>query len=65
MLQLINAAAWNGVLLKSDRYTPYDKYGSSYNLIVGALPDVTDGFVTNVLNIANKILAENDDHQFS
>ena len=29
---------------------------SSYNLIVGALPDVTDGFITNVLNIANKIL---------
>ena len=57
----VNAAAWNGVLVKDDRYTPYDKYGSSYNLIVGALPDVTDGFVTNVLNIANKMLAENDD----
>ena len=56
-----NADAWNGVLVKDDRYTPYDKYGSSYNLIVGALPDVTDGFVTNVLNIANKMLAENDD----
>ena len=56
----VNAAAWNGVLLKSDRYTPYDKYGFSYNLIVGALPDVTDGFITNVLNIANKMLAEND-----
>ena len=56
----VNAAAWNGVLLKSDRYTPYDKYGFSYNLIVGALPNVTDGFITNVLNIANKMLAEND-----
>ena len=56
----VNAAAWNGVLVKDDRYTPYDKYGSSYNLIVGALPDVTDGFITNVLNIANKMLAEND-----
>ena len=56
-----NADAWNGVLVKDDRYTPYDKYGSSYNLIVGALPDVTDGFITNVLNIANKMLAENDD----
>ena len=55
-----NADAWNGVLVKDDRYTPYDKYGSSYNLIVGALPDVTDGFVTNVLNIANKMLAVND-----
>ena len=56
----VNAAAWNGVLVKDDRYTPYDKYGSSYNLIVGALPDVTDGFITNVLNIANKMLAAND-----
>ena len=55
-----NADTWNGVLVKDDRYTPYDKYGSSYNLIVGALPDVTDRFVTNVLNIANKMLAEND-----
>ena len=55
-----NAAAWNGVLVKDDRYTPYDKYGSSYNLIVGALPDVTDGFIINVLNIANKMLAAND-----
>ena len=54
-----NADTWNGVLVKDDRYTPYDKYGSSYNLIVGALPDVTDRFVTNVLNIANKMLAEN------
>ena len=56
----VNADAWNGVLVKDDRYTPYDKYGSSYNLIVGALPDVTDGFITNVLNIANKMLAAND-----
>ena len=56
----VNADAWNGVLVKDDRYTPYDKYGSSYNLIVGALPNVTDGFITNVLNIANKMLAEND-----
>ena len=56
----VNAAAWNGEVVKDDRYTPYDKYGSSYNLIVGALPDVTDGFITNVLNIANKMLAAND-----
>ena len=54
------ASAWDGVLLKNDAYKPYDKYGTSYNLIVGALPDVTDGFATNVLNIANKILASND-----
>jgi hypothetical protein len=54
------ASAWDGVLLKSDTYKPYEKYGTSYNLIVGALPDVTDGFVTNVLNIANKMLASND-----
>ena len=55
-----NADAWNGVLVKTDAYTPYDKWGTSYNLIVGALPDVTDGFITNVLNIANKMLAAND-----
>jgi plastocyanin len=55
-----NADAWNGVLVKDDRYTPYNKYGSSYNLIIGALSDVTDRFITNVLNIANKMLAEND-----
>ena len=54
------ARAWDGVLLKNDTYKPYEKYGTSYNLIVGALPDVTDGFVTNVLNIANKMLASND-----
>ena len=54
------ASAWDGVLLKNDAYKPYNKYGTSYNLIVGALPDVTDGFATNVLNIANKILASND-----
>ena len=55
-----NADAWNGVLVKTDAYTPYDKWGTSYNLIIGALPDVTDGFITNVLNIANKMLAAND-----
>ena len=54
------ASAWDGVLLKNDAYKPYDTYGTSYNLIVGALPDVTDGFATNVLNIANKILASNN-----
>ena len=54
------ASAWDGVILKNDTYKPYEKYGTSYNLIVGALPDVTDGFATNVLNIANKMLASND-----
>ncbi len=53
-------AAWDGVLLKDDTYKPYDKHATSYNLIMGGLPDVTDGFVTNVANIANKILASND-----
>ena len=53
-------AAWDGVLLKNDTYKPYDKHATSYNLIIGGLPDVTDGFVTNVANIANKMLAEND-----
>ncbi|MDA9614798.1 cadherin-like domain-containing protein [Pseudomonadota bacterium] len=53
-------AAWDGVLLKNDTYNPYDKHATSYNLIIGGLPDVTDGFVTNVANIANKMLAEND-----
>ena len=52
--------AWDGVLLKNDTYKPYDKHATSYNLIIGGLPDVTDGFVTNVANIANKMLAEND-----
>ena len=49
-------AAWDGVLLKDDTYKPYDKHATSYNLIIGGLPDVTDGFVTNVANIANKML---------
>jgi len=53
-------AAWDGVLLKDDTYKPYDKHATSYNLIIGGLPDVTDGFVTNVANIANRILAKND-----
>jgi plastocyanin len=53
-------AAWDGVLVKNDTYKPYDKHATSYNLIIGGLPDVTDGFVTNVANIANKMLAEND-----
>ena len=52
--------AWDGVLLKNDTYKPYDKHATSYNLIIGGLPDVTDGFVTNVANIANKMLAKND-----
>ena len=52
--------AWDGVLLKDDTYKPYDKHATSYNLIIGGLPDVTDGFVTNVANIANKILVQND-----
>ena len=53
-------AAWDGVLVKDDTYKPYDKHATSYNLIIGGLPDVTDGFVTNVANIANKMLTEND-----
>ena len=53
-------AAWDGVLLKDDTYKPYDKHATPYNLIIGGLPDVTDGFVTNVANIANKILIKND-----
>ena len=53
-------AAWDGVLLKDDAYKPYDKHATSYNLIIGGLPDVTDGFVTNVANIANKMLIKND-----
>ena len=53
-------AAWDGVLLKDDTYKPYDKHATSYNLIIGGLPDVTDGFVTNVANIANKMLVSND-----
>ena len=52
--------AWDGVLVKDDTYKPYDKHATSYNLIIGGLPDVTDGFVTNVANIANKMLAQND-----
>ncbi|MDB4166822.1 hypothetical protein N9671_01260, partial [Gammaproteobacteria bacterium] len=52
--------AWDGVLVKDDAYKPFDKHATSYNLIIGGLPDVTDGFVTNVANIANKMLAQND-----
>ena len=54
------ASAWDGVLLKNDTYKPFNKYAVSYNLIIGGLPDVTDGFITNVANIANKMLAQND-----
>ena len=54
------AVAWDGVLLKNDTYKPYDKYAVSYNLIIGGLPDVTDEFVTNVANITNRMLAQND-----
>ena len=52
--------AWDGVLLKDDTYKPYDKHATSFNLIIAGLPDVTDGFVTNVANIANRMLAQND-----
>ena len=52
--------AWDRVLVKDDTYKPYDKHATSYNLIIGGLPDVTDGFITNVANIANKMLAQND-----
>jgi plastocyanin len=52
--------AWDGVLVKDDTYKPFDKHATSYNLIIGGLSDVTDGFVTNVANIANKMLAQND-----
>ena len=52
--------AWDGVLIKNDTYKPYDKHATSYNLIIGGLPDVTDEFVTNVANVANRMLAEND-----
>ena len=52
--------AWDGVLIKNDTYKPYDKHATSYNLIIGGLPDVTDEFVTNVANVDNRLLAEND-----
>lgn len=54
-------SAWNGELLKNDTYKPYDKHATSYGIVIGGLPDVTDGFMTNVANITNRILASNDD----
>ena len=53
------ASAWDGTLVKDNSYTPYDKHATSYALILAGLPDVTDEFVINVANIANKILASN------
>ena len=53
-------SAWNGELVKNDTYKPYDKHATSYGIIIGGLEDVTDGFMTNVANITNKILATND-----
>ena len=53
-------SAWNGSLIKDDTYKPYDKHATSYGIIIGGLPDVTDGFMTNVANITNKILMSND-----
>ena len=54
-------SAWNGELVKNDTYKPYDKHATSYGIIIGGLPDVTDGFMTNVANITNRILTTNDD----
>ena len=54
-------SAWNGVLIKDDAYKPYDKHATSYGIIIGGLSDVTDGFITNVANITNRILASNED----
>ena len=47
-------------LITNDDYAPYDKHLASYELIVAGLPDVTNAFMENVGNIANKILAKND-----
>jgi len=53
------ASAWDGTLVKNTTYAPYDKHAESYALILAGLPNVTDGFVENVANITNKILASN------
>ena len=53
-------SAWDGNLITNDDYAPYDKHLASYELIVAGLPDVTNAFMENVGNIANKILAKND-----
>ncbi len=53
------ASAWNGTLIKDNVFEPYDKHATSYALVIAGLPDVTDEFVTNVANIANRILASN------
>lgn len=53
------ASAWDGTLVKDNSYAPYDKHATSYALILAGLPDVTDEFVINVANIANRILASN------
>ena len=51
-----NDLAWNGQLVKDDTYAPYDKHATSYGIIIGGLPDVTDEFMINVANITNRIL---------
>jgi hypothetical protein len=55
-----NYSAWDGNLISNDEYSPYDKHLASYGLIVAGLPDVTNSFMENIGNIANKILAKND-----
>ena len=51
-----NDLAWNGQLVKDDTYAPYDKHATSYGIIIGGLPDVTDEFMINVANITNTSL---------
>ena len=53
-------SAWDGNLIINDDYAPYDKHLASYGLIVAGLPDVTNSFMQNVGNIANKILARSN-----
>ena len=52
--------AWDGVIISNDTYKPYDRHLTSYGLIIAALQDVSNSFLTNVGNIANKMLIKND-----
>ena len=53
-------SAWDGNLISNDTYKPFDKHLASYGLIIAGLPDVTESFMENIGNIANKLLAKND-----
>ena len=58
-------SAWDGTIIKDGTYSPaFDKHTIVHSIVVAAFPDVTDGFLTNVTNILDRMLqkdAKTDD----